>query len=202
MADWSADVAALADHLRSERFTVTGASSGGPYAVACAALLADRVATVGVVCGATDFGWAGAWENYPRYEAELMCVADEVEAVAWCEARYGHDGLGFLERGVLLSGITFGAGAVCFAVGVSRSGLLATAPARLVAVALIVMALSRFVPLSAVQFYVQGLACYAALLPLAYFMWRRPSVASHVPNAAPQPSADWRHQRASDPNRA
>lgn len=48
----------------------------------------------------------------------------------------------------------------------------------------------------------QGLACYAALLTLAYFMWRRPSVASHVPNAAPQPSADWRHQRASDPNRA
>lgn len=100
MADWSMDVAALGDHLGRGRFAVTGASSGGPYAVACASLLPDRVASAGVVCGATDFGWTGAWENYPSYEAELMRIGDEVEAAAWCEARYGHDGHGFLEGGV------------------------------------------------------------------------------------------------------
>lgn len=57
----------------------------------------------------------------------------------------------------------------------------------LVAGALVIMALSRFVPLSAVQFYVQGLACYAAMLPLAYAMWR-PSASAQVPRVVPQPT--------------
>jgi hypothetical protein len=56
---------------------------------------------------------------------------------------------------------------------------LGRAATRLVAGALVIMALSRFVPLSAVQFYVQGLACYAALLPLAYAMWQ-PSASAQV----------------------
>ena len=73
---------------------------------------------------------------------------------------------------LLLSGITFGAGASCLAVSEARSGLLPKGTARLVVAALVVMALTRFVPLSAVQFYVQSLACYGALLPLAYSMWR------------------------------
>src|SRR5690606_26440118 len=40
-ADWATDVAALADHLDLDRFGVIGLSSGGPYTVACAALLGD-----------------------------------------------------------------------------------------------------------------------------------------------------------------
>jgi pimeloyl-ACP methyl ester carboxylesterase len=56
LEDWPTDVAALADHLGVERFAVMGWSSGGPYAVACAALLPGRVASAGVVCGVTDFG--------------------------------------------------------------------------------------------------------------------------------------------------
>ena len=80
---------------------------------------------------------------------------------------------------LLASGVTFGAGAICFALSVSRSAVLAPAPSKLVAASLIVMALSRFVPLSAVQFYLQSLACYAAFLPLAYSMWK-PATAAHV----------------------
>ena len=34
--------------------------------------------------------------------------------------------------------------------------------------------ISRFVPFAAVQFYVQSIACCAALLPLAYAIWRQP----------------------------
>jgi pimeloyl-ACP methyl ester carboxylesterase len=98
--DWPADVAALADRLGVERFAVTGLSSGGPYAVACSALLPDRVAGAGIVGGETDFGWDGAWDGYPEHEGTLMRIGDETKAAAWCEARYGPDGSGFLEGGL------------------------------------------------------------------------------------------------------
>ena len=39
LADWAADVSALADHLKVGTFTVVGVSGGGPHAVACARLL-------------------------------------------------------------------------------------------------------------------------------------------------------------------
>src|SRR6185312_7099010 len=41
---WAADVAALADQLAVGRFSVVSISGGAPYALACAALLPDRVA--------------------------------------------------------------------------------------------------------------------------------------------------------------
>ena len=98
--DWPSDVAALADRLGVERFAVMGVSSGGPYAVACLALLPDRVASAAIVCGVSDFGWKGAWDGYDEDEATLMRIGDEAEVVAWCEARYGPDGSGFLEGGL------------------------------------------------------------------------------------------------------
>jgi hypothetical protein len=46
---------------------------------------------------------------------------------------------------------------------------------RVVVVALIVMAISRFIPLAAVQFYVQGVAAIVALWLLAYAMRTQPA---------------------------
>jgi pimeloyl-ACP methyl ester carboxylesterase len=43
VADVVADVVTIADALRLERFVVSGGSGGGPHALACAALLPDRV---------------------------------------------------------------------------------------------------------------------------------------------------------------
>ncbi|MFC0533251.1 alpha/beta fold hydrolase [Phytohabitans kaempferiae] len=96
---WAADVTALADHLGLERFATVGYSSGGPYAVASAALLPHRVVAAGVVAGVTDMGWAPAWEGYDEAEAELMRVGEMGAALAWCESRYGVDGTRFLEGG-------------------------------------------------------------------------------------------------------
>ena len=45
----AADVAALADRLGWERFGVLGVSGGGPHALACAALLPERVSRVAVL---------------------------------------------------------------------------------------------------------------------------------------------------------
>jgi pimeloyl-ACP methyl ester carboxylesterase len=95
--DWPTDVATLADHIGVDRFAVMGLSSGGPYAVTCAALLPGRVAAAAIVEGETDFAWAGAWNNYSEHEATLMRIGDEERGTAWCEARYGSDGAGFFE---------------------------------------------------------------------------------------------------------
>jgi pimeloyl-ACP methyl ester carboxylesterase len=97
---WPSDVRAVADHLGVERFGVMGFSSGGPYAVVCAALVTDRVAAAGVVSGVTDFGWPGAWDGYPETETTLMQIGDEAKATEWCEARYGPDGSRFMETGL------------------------------------------------------------------------------------------------------
>ena len=60
-ADAAADVRAIADALRLDRFLVLGASGGGPHALACAALLPDRVTGVATFASpapdAPDIDW-------------------------------------------------------------------------------------------------------------------------------------------------
>ncbi|HJR89444.1 MAG TPA: alpha/beta hydrolase [Aeromicrobium sp.] len=51
IADFPADLALLADALGIETFRVIGLSGGGPYALACGALLPDRVLGVGSLGG-------------------------------------------------------------------------------------------------------------------------------------------------------
>jgi pimeloyl-ACP methyl ester carboxylesterase len=96
MADWPSDVAALTEALGIERFAVAGHSSGGPYAVACAALLSDRVSALVTLGGVTDMGWPGAWEGYLESEVELMRIPDEGSVVAWCIEHFGEDGSQFM----------------------------------------------------------------------------------------------------------
>ena len=95
LADWPSDVAALADALAIEHFAVAGHSSGGPYAVACAALLPERVSAALVIAGVTDMGWPGAWEGFFESEATLMRVRDARQGLAWCVERFGADGSRF-----------------------------------------------------------------------------------------------------------
>jgi pimeloyl-ACP methyl ester carboxylesterase len=95
MAAWSRDVASLADALAIERFAVAGHSSGGPYAVACAALLPHRVWGLVTLGGVTDMGWPGAWEGYFESELELMRMRDEGSVAAWCAEHFGEDGSRF-----------------------------------------------------------------------------------------------------------
>lgn len=78
---------------------------------------------------------------------------------------------------VLVAGtVSFTIGVLGFALGIARSGVLSPELTCIVSAALVVMAAARFVPLSAVQFYVQGAAGFAAFLPLAYQIWKQPRV--------------------------
>ncbi|MGE0387654.1 MAG: alpha/beta fold hydrolase [Gammaproteobacteria bacterium] len=49
--DWPVDIAQLADRLGHARFGVLGVSCGGPYALACAHRIADRLDFAGLLAG-------------------------------------------------------------------------------------------------------------------------------------------------------
>ncbi|MBO0868605.1 MAG: alpha/beta hydrolase, partial [Micromonosporaceae bacterium] len=66
--DWPADVAQAADLLGIGEFSVVGASGGGPYALACAYKLPDRVRRAGVLSGPAPYNAPGVtrgvrWQN-------------------------------------------------------------------------------------------------------------------------------------------
>src|SRR5205823_6605134 len=58
LLDWARDIDAFADALGLERFAVAGWSGGGPYVLACAYALTDRLADAVVLsgCGPLDSG--------------------------------------------------------------------------------------------------------------------------------------------------
>ena len=66
VASAAVDVAAVADALEIDRFAVLGHSGGGPHALACGALLPDRVlavvsASAPAPPGAPDLDWFAGW---------------------------------------------------------------------------------------------------------------------------------------------
>lgn len=78
IADVVDDVRAIADALELDRFGVWGVSGGGPHALACAALLSDRVPAVASLAavapyGAPDLDWTEGMgeENLVEFNATL-----------------------------------------------------------------------------------------------------------------------------------
>ncbi|MEW8522418.1 MAG: alpha/beta hydrolase [Candidatus Thiodiazotropha endolucinida] len=50
LIEWAVDMEALADNLKLERFFLIGISGGGPYALACAHMCAERLEGLTLVC--------------------------------------------------------------------------------------------------------------------------------------------------------
>lgn len=87
VADVAADVAAIADALGVGEFAVVGRSGGGPHALACAALLPQRVTRVAVLVGlappsADGLDWLAGMtaSNIVHYTA---AAAGEDSLVSW-----------------------------------------------------------------------------------------------------------------------
>jgi pimeloyl-ACP methyl ester carboxylesterase len=97
VADAAADIAAIADELGFERFAVVGGSGGAPHALACGALLGDRVVRVGALVtpapsDATDFDFftdlaeinvkefGAALEGREAIEAHLQPYVDQLRS--------------------------------------------------------------------------------------------------------------------------
>jgi pimeloyl-ACP methyl ester carboxylesterase len=60
---WPTDVAQLADALGIERFAVGGISGGGPYALACAWAIPERLTATAVISGVGPMGSGGTNEG-------------------------------------------------------------------------------------------------------------------------------------------
>jgi pimeloyl-ACP methyl ester carboxylesterase len=97
VADVAADVEAIADEYKLERFAVVGRSGGGPHALACAALLPGRMTRAAVLVGLAPHGADGlnwfdgmaesniveftaAATGYDGIAAQLKAAADTIRA--------------------------------------------------------------------------------------------------------------------------
>ena len=80
VADAAEDVVAIADYLEVEQFAVLGRSGGGPHALACAALLPDRVTRAGVLVSLAPWEGMGAqWLNGMSISNRLEYTAAALE---------------------------------------------------------------------------------------------------------------------------
>ena len=65
LLDWPDDISQLADHLGIDRFYVMGWSSGGPYALACAYKLPERVLAGAIISGVAPYERPNPYEGLP-----------------------------------------------------------------------------------------------------------------------------------------
>ncbi len=95
LLDWPDDVAEVADHLGIERFAAEGLSAGGPYALACAAKIPQRLTACGLISTIsppdlmrkTGTGLMGAmWRITPRVPRLLLLYARLVQRLTGSDA--------------------------------------------------------------------------------------------------------------------
>lgn len=96
VAHAAADVADLADALGIERFAVAGRSGGGPHALACAALLPDRVVRAAALVSVAPYG--------PMDREKWFAGMSEENRIEFSAAEAGREKLEALlgERGTLI----------------------------------------------------------------------------------------------------
>lgn len=79
---WAADVAELADRLGLERFAVVGASGGGPYALACAARIPERLNGVALVAALGPLARSGLTGDMVMLNRLALALAARAPALA------------------------------------------------------------------------------------------------------------------------
>ena len=82
--DFVRDVTELADHLRLNQFAVLGVSGGGPYAIACASAIPDRLTAALLVCSMGPADAPEATKNMVAINRWLLAIARRYPRVAQC----------------------------------------------------------------------------------------------------------------------
>jgi hypothetical protein len=132
-----------------------------------------------IVIGSTLFAVLPGMEFAPLAAAKAGADAEAAQAAlaSWFIPIMG------------MGAIIFAVGVFAFAKGIANSRVLSRRLTWVVVGALVVLAISRLVPVGAVQFYLQGAAGVVALWPLAYEMWKRPEAARPAGQPRPMPAA-------------
>ncbi|WP_149359412.1 hypothetical protein [Lolliginicoccus suaedae] len=90
---------------------------------------------------------------------------------------------------LLISGVAFVLGAAGFAAAIKRTGALGRTEGTIAALALMVFAASRIIPIGIVQFYAQPLAAAVALWLIASAMWASTATRQHRTSTRPPEEA-------------
>jgi pimeloyl-ACP methyl ester carboxylesterase len=75
LLDWTDYVVALADHLSIDAFAVMGWSFGGPYALACAFKIPERLIGVGLISSFAPYDRPGATDGMPGFSKLALGMA-------------------------------------------------------------------------------------------------------------------------------
>jgi pimeloyl-ACP methyl ester carboxylesterase len=93
IAGWVPEALAVADHLGIRQFATVGASTGGAYALALAALAPDRVLGVVACCSMTDMRWPEGRATMSRPHTHAVWEApDRAAAIAAATNAHGAGG--------------------------------------------------------------------------------------------------------------
>jgi pimeloyl-ACP methyl ester carboxylesterase len=76
LLDWPPLIAAIADHLDIDRFSILGISGGGPYSLATAWALGSRVQAVCICCGAVPTHTSEARQGLLRAYRFMLALND------------------------------------------------------------------------------------------------------------------------------
>ena len=116
VADVAEDAVAVLDHFGADRCFTMGASGGGPHALACAALIPERVRATTVIAGVAPFNAAGldflagmAQENVEEFGAAVEGSDALVHARAHLLEEHGHLSLQVALLGPILDQMLAGA---------------------------------------------------------------------------------------------
>ena len=75
LLDWPDDVRQAADQLGLSRFSVVGWSGGGPFALACARRLGDRIDAMSIVSGAAPLAGSERKDYLRRFDRNAVIAA-------------------------------------------------------------------------------------------------------------------------------
>ncbi len=89
LLDWPDDINQLADNLNINKFFVMGWSAGGPYALACAYKLADRLHAAAIVSGLAPPNRPNPYEGFPLPNRILLFLFRRIPKSAYLFRRMG-----------------------------------------------------------------------------------------------------------------
>ena len=85
LVDWPSTITSFADQLGLDKFALVGVSGGGPYVLACALAMPQRLTNAGICCGVPCADWLdkAPGEGVVDYLKQLLAAPRWQQAALW-----------------------------------------------------------------------------------------------------------------------